>query len=142
NGMRVGVSISAGIATPQWVYDNGATKYQLIECSGNCMPIPWEPTYVNQWLAFVRTFGARYDGNPALAYVIITGFMQTNGMFLAGGADEINLSVLAVQAGYPDLSSAYLFAAERITSAIMDAFPSTACIITMQAPFPDLGDLQ
>jgi Beta-galactosidase len=142
NGMRVGVSISAGIATPRWVYDNGATRYQLLDRSGNSMPIPWEPAYVNQWLAFVRTFGARYDRNPALAYVIITGFMQTNGMFLAGGADEINLSVLAVRAGYPDLSTAYLFAAERITSAIMDAFPTTACIITMQAPFPDLGDLQ
>jgi hypothetical protein len=142
NGKRVGVSISAGIATPQWVYDNGATKYRLLDGSGFSMPIPWDPDYQNQWLAFVRTFGARYDRNPALAYVIITGFMQTNGMFLAGGADEVNLSAQALRAGYPDLSSAYLFAAEGITSAIMDAFPTTACIITMQAPFPDLSDLQ
>jgi hypothetical protein len=141
-GKRVGVSIAAGIATPQWVYDNGATKYQLLDGSGNSMPVPWEPAYYDQWLAFVRTFGTRYDTNPALAYVIITGFMQTNGMFLAEGVDEANLASNAVQAGYPDLSTAYLFAAESITSAIMDAFPTTACILTLQPPFPDLDALQ
>jgi hypothetical protein len=142
NGKKVGISIGAGIATPQWVYDNDATEYQLLDGSGNSMPIPWEPAYYNQWLAFVRTFGARYDSNPALAYVIITGFMQTNGMFLADGEDESNLATLAVRAHFGDLSTAYLFAAETITAAIMDAFPTTACILTMQAPFPDLGDLQ
>ena len=66
NGKRVGVSIASGIATPQWVYDNGATKYRLLDGSGNSMPIPWEPAYYDQWLTFVRTFGARYDSNPAL----------------------------------------------------------------------------
>jgi hypothetical protein len=142
NGKRVGVSIGSGIATPQWVYDNGATKYRLQDGSGNSMPIPWESAYLNQWLAFVRTFGDRYDSNPDLGYVIITGFMQTNGMFLAAGRDETNLSRLAVQAGFADLSAAYLFAAETIISEIMDAFPTTACIITLQAPFPDHEELE
>src|SRR5437867_4956900 len=58
-GKSVGVSIGSGIATPQWVYDNGATQYQLLDGSGFSIPIPWEPAYYNQWLAFVRTFGAR-----------------------------------------------------------------------------------
>ena len=142
NGKRVGVSIAAGTATPQWVYDNGATKYRLQDGSGNSMPIPWESAYLNQWLAFVRTFGERYDGNPALAYVIVTGFMQANSMFLAAGRDEINLSLLAEEAGFADLSSAYLFAAGTTISAIMDAFPTTACIITLAAPFPDHEELE
>jgi hypothetical protein len=43
NGKRVGVSIGSGIATPQWVYSNGATQYQLLDGSGNSMPIPLEP---------------------------------------------------------------------------------------------------
>src|SRR5437867_71919 len=111
NGKRVGVSIGPGIASPQWVYDNGATKYQLQDGSGFSMPIPWESAYMDQWLAFVRTFGARYDANPALAYVIITGFMQTNGMSLAGGQDEINLAANAIQSGFADLTAAYLYAA-------------------------------
>ena len=100
NGKRVGVSIASGIATPQWVYDNGATKYRLLDGSGNSMPIPWEPAYYDQWLTFVRTFGARYDSNPTIAYVIVTGFMQSNSMFLAAGRDETNLSRLAEQAGF------------------------------------------
>ena len=60
------------------------------------MPTPWETAYADQWLAFVKAFGARYDANPALAYVVITGFMQTNGMSLADGQDEINLAANAI----------------------------------------------
>ena len=78
------------------MYDNRATKYQLQDGSGFSVPIPWETAYPDQWLAFVKAFGARYDANPALAYVVITGFMQTNGMSLADGQDEINLAANAI----------------------------------------------
>src|SRR5262249_51031999 len=97
----------------------------------------------SQWLTFVRAFGSRYDGNPNLAYVIITGMGQGNTLKLAETTqDEANLATNAVQSGYPDLSTAYLSATEAIISSAMGAFPTTACIVTLQAPFPDLGDLQ
>ena len=64
-GKKVGISISAGFYTPQWVYDSGATKYDLVDGSGNVMPLPWEAAFRNKWLAFISAFGARYDGNPA-----------------------------------------------------------------------------
>lgn len=143
HGKKVGVSISSGVVTPQWVYDHGATKYRLQDGSGNSMPIPWDSAYQSQWLTFVRAFGARYDGNPNLAYVIITGMGQGNTLKLAETTqDEANLATNAVQSGYPDLSTAYLSATEAIISSAMGAFPTTACIVTLQAPFPDLGDLQ
>ena len=41
-GKKIGVSISAGTLTPQWVYDSGATKYRLVDGSGDSMPLPWE----------------------------------------------------------------------------------------------------
>src|SRR5215467_7806426 len=107
HGKKVGVSISSGVATPQWVYDHGATKYRLQDGSGNSMPIPWDSAYQSQWLTFVRAFGARYDGNPNLAYVIITGMGQGNTLKLAETTqDEANLATNAVQSGYPDLSTA------------------------------------
>src|SRR4029453_5632927 len=40
HGKKVGISISAGILTPQWVYDRGATRYVLADDSGDAMPLP------------------------------------------------------------------------------------------------------
>ena len=103
------------------------------------MPIPWELAYQNQWLAFVRAFGARYDGNPALAYVCPTGFMQVNVMYFAAGQDETNVTNLALQAGYPTLSAAYVPAAETIIAAFAAAFPTTAIVLNPVQPFTTGG---
>jgi len=74
---------------------------------------PGRRLFQNKWLAFVSAFGARYDGNPALAYVCPTGFMQNCVMYLVYiEQDETNLTALAALAGYPTLSAAYVPAAE------------------------------
>jgi glycosyl hydrolase family 42 (putative beta-galactosidase) len=135
-GKKIGVSVSAGIYTPQWVYDSGATKYDLVDGSGDAMPLPWETAFQNKWLAFVSAFGARYDGNPALAYICPTGFMQNCVMYLVYiPQDETNLTALAVLAGYPTLSAAYVPAAETIIAAYTAAFPTTAIVLNPVAPF-------
>gem|GEM_PF-2034615 len=139
-GKKVGVSIAAGIFTPQWVYDSGATKYDLVDGSGTAMPLPWETRFQNKWLEFVSAFGARYDGNPALAYICPTGFMTINVMYFASTPeDEINLTALAVLAGYPTLSAAYVPAAETIIAAHTAAFPTTAVILNPVQPFDEGG---
>ena len=135
-GKKVGVSVSAGIYTPQWVYDSGATKYDLVDGSGDAMPLPWEAAFQNKWLAFISAFGARYNGNPALAYVCPTGFMQVTVMYFAPlPQDETNLTALAVLAGYPTLSAAYVPAAESIIAAHTAAFPTTAIVLNPVQPF-------
>jgi hypothetical protein len=135
-GKKVGVSISAGILTPQWVYDSGATKYLLTDGSGDAMPLPWDTAFQNKWLAFINAFGARYDGNPALAYVCPTGFMQNCVMYFARTPeDETNLTTLARQAGYASLSDAYVPAAETIIAAFAAAFPTTAIVLNPVVPF-------
>jgi len=136
-GKKIGVSISAGTLTPQWVYDSGATKYRLVDGSGDSMPLPWESAFQNKWLAFINAFGARYDGNPALAYVCPTGFMQNCVMYFAKTPqDETNLTALAMQAGYASLSDAYVPAAETIIAAAFTAaFPTTAVVLNPVVPF-------
>src|SRR5215831_17428941 len=134
-GKKIGVSVSAGIYTPQWVYDSGATKYDLVDGSGNAMPLPWEGAFQNKWRDFITAFGARYDGNPNLAYVCPTGFMQVTVMYFAGGQDETNLTALALLAGYASLSDAYVPAAETIIGAFAAAFPTTAIVLNPVTPF-------
>jgi Beta-galactosidase len=139
-GKKVGISISAGVYTPQWVYDSGATKYDLVDGSGNVMPLPWEAAFQNKWLAFINAFGARYDGNPALAYVCPTGFMQVTVMyFVSTTLDETNVTALAILAGYSSLSDAYVPAAETIISAFAAALPTTAIVLNPVQPFTVAG---
>jgi Beta-galactosidase len=139
-GKKIGVSISAGTLTPQWVYDSGATKYSLVDGSGDSMPLPWEPAFQNKWLAFINAFGARYDGNPALAYVCLTGFMQNCVMYFSKTTqDETRLTNLALQAGYTSLSDAYVPAAETIIAAFAAAFPTTAIVLNPVQPFTTGG---
>jgi Beta-galactosidase len=140
HGKKIGVSISAGTLTPQWVYDSGATKYILANRSAGAMPLPWEAAFQNKWLAFINEFGARYDGNPALAYVCPTGFMQNCVMYFAPDPrDESRLTALATQAGYASLSDAYVPAAESIIASFAAAFPTTAIVLNPVVPFTTGG---
>jgi hypothetical protein len=135
-GKKIGVSVSAGIYTPQWVYDSGATQYDLVDGSGNAMPLPWEAVFQNKWRDFITAFGARYDANPNLAYVCPTGFMQVTVMYFSQTTqDETNLTALAVLAGYDTLEDAYVPAAETIIAAHTAAFPTTAVILNPVQPF-------
>src|SRR5437016_10337372 len=100
------------------------------------MPHPWESAFQNKWLAFINAFGARYDGNPALAYVCPTGFMQNCVMYFAKTPqDETNLTALAMQAGFASLSDAYVPPAETIIAAFAAAFPTTAVVLNPVVPF-------
>ena len=129
HGKFIGLSVSAGTCTPQWVYDAGATKYHLQDGSGLSMAIPWDAVFQSKWLAFVRTMGQRYDGNPALGYVVISGLGQFIETVMARtSADDNALTALG---GPP----AWEAAAQQIIAAYADAFPTTPFFITGSKPF-------
>ncbi len=44
-GKTIGLSVGAGVNSPQWLYDAGAIKYSLQDRSDLSMPIPWDPTF-------------------------------------------------------------------------------------------------
>ncbi len=55
-------------ATPKWVRDAGAKGYDI----GNCWEPDYDdPVYLDKLDAFLRAFGARYDGDPGVAFVDI-----------------------------------------------------------------------
>ena len=129
HGKFIGLSVGAGTCTPQWVYDAGAMKYDLQDGSGLSMAIPWDPVFQTKWLAFVRTMGQRYDGNPALGYVVISGLGQLIETVMARtNADNDALNALG---GPP----AWEAAAKQIIAAYAEAFPTTPFFITGSKPF-------
>lgn len=130
NHKFIGLSTSAGINTPPWVYAAGATKYNLRDGSANSMPVPWEEAFLTQWTSFIRALGARYDSNPALEYVVISGLGQVVETYLAKTPADAN--ALTALGG----TSAWVNAAKRIIAAYADAFPTTPFFLTMAYPFP------
>jgi hypothetical protein len=125
----IGLSVTAGVTTPGWVYHSGATKYVLRDGSNAEMPLPWENAFLNPWLSFVHELGRKYDGNPKLRYVVISGLGQQTETYMAkSGADEKALTIL----GGP---TAWARAAKQVIAAYADAFPTTPFFLTLAKPF-------
>jgi hypothetical protein len=129
HGKFIGLSVSAGICTPHWVYDAGATEYHLQDGSGLSMPLPWDAAFQSKWLAFVRAMGQRYDGNPAVRYVVISGLGQLIETHLATTTADNN--ALIALGGAP----AWEAAAQQIIATYAQAFPRTPFFITGSNPF-------
>jgi hypothetical protein len=134
-GKTIGLSVGAGVFSPQWLYDAGATKYKLQDGSGLSMPLPWDPIFLTKWLALVRAMGARYDGNPALGYIVISGLGQNVETFLAQtAADDASLTALGG-------TTAWVAAAQEIISVYAEVFPTTPFFITACTPFANSDGL-
>lgn len=130
NKKFIGLSVAAGTKTPQWLYDSGATKYAFQDGTGDSMPLPWESAFLNKWLPLVRALGARYDGNPAVGYVVMGGMSQHFETYIAKVEPDIsNLTAL----GGP---AAWARAAKQIIAVYAEAFPTTPFFLTLAKPFP------
>jgi len=129
NGKFIGLSVTAGVTTPQWVYDTGATKYHLQDGSDRSMPIPWDAAFMTQWSSLVREIGRRYDGNPTLGYVVMSGFGQEIETCLA--QTHADVTALTALGGMPS----WILAAQQLIQLYAEAFPTTPFFITAANPF-------
>ncbi|HZS18564.1 MAG TPA: DUF11 domain-containing protein [Candidatus Udaeobacter sp.] len=129
HGKFIGLSVTAGVTTPQWVYDAGATKYHLQDGSERSMPIPWDDKFLTQWSGFVRAMGQRYDGNPTLGYIVMSGFGQAIETRLA--ETDADVAALTARGGMPS----WISAAQQLIRLYADAFPTTPFFITAANPF-------
>src|SRR5207237_9883412 len=79
HGKSIGLSLAAGIFTPDWVYRGGAQRFDFTltgpwrPTRHMTMPEPWDDEFLKKWGATVRAMGRRYDGNASVAYVVIGG---------------------------------------------------------------------
>jgi hypothetical protein len=82
--------------TPKWVFDSDVKSitYTGVDGKAHRMPIFWDANYLANWRNFVKALGKRYDKNPALHSVGITG-----GGVLGGTAVLPTLARTAAGAG-------------------------------------------
>lgn len=142
-GKKASIQIAAGVNAPTWLYQEGARSLNLTwdrswgftPCSTQKIPIPWDAVFLSKWSAFVAAFGARYDANPTVASVKLTGFnSETAELFLP---HSVNLTISV--SGYHCTSPNYLtrwqgvgytrtraeHAFNTIAAAFAAAFPNT-----------------
>jgi hypothetical protein len=134
-GKQVMFRVTAGINTPEWVYQAGAKPFDFsntdLAQSENFpgrlrMPLPWDEVYLAKWEAFIRAFGMRYHGNPHIYSVQMTG---------GGHIGEMNLPKAHnkwQQAGYSD--DKLIAAWKRIIDAYQKAFPNTPTNLDINEP--------
>jgi hypothetical protein len=131
HGKIVGLSVSAGINTPDWVYDAGAYKYEVLggDSEDETMPLPWDSVFQSKWLPFVRAMGKRYDGKPSLRYIVISGVCQVLETNMSGSAADD--AALAALGGI----DAWVAATKKIISVYARAFPTTPFFVTASRVF-------
>jgi hypothetical protein len=158
-GKTVTLHVVAGYQTPNWVFSEGAQGFYFVWgeswgpqiCSVVVVPRPWDPIFLQKWTAFIRAFGARYNSNPTVAGVKISGLNSvdeetllpyrvnapiTNGATSCTGYNDV---VDWQVDGYTRLliESAW----QQIARAFQAAFPSKALVATMNmGGFPPIDD--
>ena len=117
SGRKTMLRIDAGAYSPTWVPNqltfsfkpSGKHPYMKVT-----MPRTWDPTYVADWTAFINVYGARYDKDPRVTRIQMTG---------GGWLGEMGLPQWPgwIKAGYSDSSMENAW--KRFISAYRAAFP-------------------
>lgn len=120
----------------------GAAFRVLTAPDSGVMVVPWDPFAKAKFKEMIADLGARYDNNPQLGYVAMTGFCQTGEAYLASTQSDIDFfNASAIAAGYSATADlpAGLVAWEAIVKEIvaqyMTSFPTTALVITGARPY-------
>ena len=142
SGKQVMLRVTAGQNTPEWVYQAGARAFNFTgqdlvfpknHPESLKMPIPWEDVYWTKWERFIQTFGARYDGNPSIYSIQMTG---------GGHIGEMNLPKAYEkwqQVGYTD--DRLIMTWKRIINAYQKALPHTPTNLDINEPMPKQSDV-
>src|ERR1700719_1509455 len=88
---KVGLLITAGVTTPQWVFAAGAHEFTVTTPKGPVlsMPLPWDPVFQAKCGDVIRAFGARYDSNPEVAYVVMGGSGRRAESFFVSTPEDV-----------------------------------------------------
>ncbi len=86
-GKKLALRALAGVNSPKWLYSpdktGGVKKFTFTPASDLyhpldygkeiSLPYPWDKTLIDRWSAFVGALGDRFDGEPALSRVAVSG---------------------------------------------------------------------
>ena len=135
---KVGLLITAGVTTPQWVYAAGAYEFKVTTPKGPAlsMPLPWDPVFQAKWGEVIHAFGVRYDNNPQVVYIVMGGpGRRAESFFVSSTADEAALDTLAQSQGYANGLAAWLVGTKWVIDQYAQHFPTVPFILDLGPPY-------
>ena len=139
-----GISINAGTRCPDWLYapPYNTQPYTLIDtvvaghmpAPGTKIPVPGDSMFMSRWQQFITNFGARYDNNPAVSYVIIGGIGNHDEWDVANGLQDT-----AALGNTIEKVNAWKSSSKQIIEFYMRAFPKTTVMGLPVPPFNPLN---
>src|SRR5438132_3919005 len=135
NNKKCGISINAGKDCPTWLYaaPYNAQFYTMQDTPGaigRTIPVPGDPIFMTRCQKFITDFGARYDSNPAVSYIIITGIGNHDEWDIAPGT----LDTAALGSTQAEVD-AWKSSSKQIIDFYMSAFPRTTVMGYPVPPF-------
>ena len=134
HGKKLGLSVAAGIFTPEWVYAAGAQRFGFtmggpwVEVKAATMPEPWDPPFQQKWGGFVAAMGKKYDADPNVAYVMVSGVgYSVESYYVKTPEDVAKLEALGG-------GERWLRGAEQIIDLYAKAFPHKPFVLAMAPP--------
>lgn len=131
-GKKISIIVTAGVTTPKWVYDSGASRMVVTAESGVDLPMPliWDSVFQAKWGATIKALGDRYGSKPELAYVVMGGIgRRAESYFVTTTKDQATFNSLG---GLPKWKSG----AEWIVDTYMASFPNGNMILDGGSPTP------
>ncbi|PYY20057.1 MAG: hypothetical protein DMG62_24020, partial [Acidobacteria bacterium] len=139
NNKTCGIHINAGIHCPEWLYapPYNVQSYTLVDTVvvdqipvGAKIPVPGDSMFMTRWQQFITDFGARYDHNPAVSYVIIGGIGNHDEWDVANGLQDT-----AALGNTIEKVNAWKSSSKQIIDFYMSAFTSTTVMGLPVPPF-------
>ncbi len=133
---RLGLSLAAGATTPVWVYEAGAKKFEFTlktnfkSDESAAMPVPWDETFRKEWGAALAEMGRRYDGDPHVAYVMVTGLGHAVETYFAKKLDDA--AALNRIGGV----AKWVEGAKKVIDLYATSFPKTPFVMAVANPVP------
>lgn len=137
--------ILPGINSPAWAYKKGIPSVEIKDVNQyhktygqkQKIPLPWDETYLNEWVKFVSQLGARYNSHDELVLVHIAGpTYHSAEMHLPKKAN----AELMVKAGYT--KEKIVTAWKKVIDAYAKAFPDKDLALNVAIPLREDGAME
>ena len=132
-GKQCSLSVTFGTFTPDWVYAYTLPAANITMNSGAVvvMPWPWDPGYQQKISYFVQAMGQRYDQEPSVSYVAMSGMGRQMESFCVETPADVAI--------FDSIGGQLLWtqACSNIIGYYAQAFPTTPIIMPIGPPTPD-----
>ena len=126
------LEVDVGVSYPAWLTTDAGCSLWYLNAFANkgpvSIPTPWDPIFLSYWQAFVTKFGSRYDSNPIVTAIEMTGGGRLQSCYFAASALDVPVIEALDVNGVVGIQN-WVNAMEAIGGYFVASFPNTLCYL-------------